>query len=107
MTIAATGTWPEAASRTRDDGRIGDRRVSLEHGLDFGRRDVLAAAHDPVRPAVDDVQAAAVVKPPEVAGPDGLVGATGRLADVPLSRASAATTISPMPSAPRIVDRAR
>ena len=55
---------------SRHDGGIGDGRLREQDGLDLGRRDVLAASHDPVRAPVDDVQPPLVVEPPEVAGPD-------------------------------------
>ena len=44
--------------------------AALEDGLDLGRRDVLAASHDPVRAPVDDESRPVVVEAPEVAGPD-------------------------------------
>ena len=66
---------PPGVVRTPHDRGLRHRRVPLEHGLDLRGIDVLAAAHDPVRPAVDDDEAAGRVEPAEIAGPHGLVGA--------------------------------
>ncbi len=70
-----------------DDGRIGDRGVAEEHRFDLSRRDVLAAAHDPIRPAIEHGQVAVGVDATEVAGPKPAVvgeggGGSGRVAEV-------------------------
>ena len=69
-TIAATGTCPQPSSGRPTTRGLGHRRVPLEHGLDLRRVDVLAAAHDPVRPAVDDDEPAGRIEAAEIAGPD-------------------------------------
>ena len=58
---------PIARSSSADDGDLGDVRVFVEHGLDLGAVDVLAAADDDVLHAVDDVEEAVVVDEAEVA----------------------------------------
>ena len=60
---------PEGRVASGDDAGVGDRGVVAEDGLDLRRRDVLAAADDPVGATVSDRQAAVGVEAPEVAGP--------------------------------------
>ena len=49
-------------------GHLAHRRVGAQRGLDLDRRDVLAAGHDEVLPAVDDRHVAVGVDDGEVAG---------------------------------------
>ena len=50
-----------ALVRHADDGRVGDRRMLVQHGLDLGRVDVLAAGDEHVlEPAADPVEALVV-----------------------------------------------
>ena len=54
--------------RAGEHRRLGDAGVLLQHRLDLGGRDVLAAGHDRVGLAADHGQAALVVEAAEVAG---------------------------------------
>ena len=69
------GHVPELRVAAGDDAGVGDGRVVEEDSLDLRRRDVLAAADDPVGAPVGDGQPAVVVETPEVAGPQPAVSA--------------------------------
>ncbi len=70
-----------------DDGDLDDRRVFVQHALDFGARDVLAAGHDHVLQPVDDVEIAVVVLHADVAGvePAALERGVGRVGIAPVT----------------------
>ena len=55
-------------ARHRVHGDVGERAVAHEHALDLEARDVLAPAAEVVGLAVDEVEEAVVVDPPDVAG---------------------------------------
>src|SRR4029434_5846246 len=57
-----------------DHGRLGHRRVLVQHFLDLPRVDVVAAPDDQVLFAVDDVEVAVLVLAGQVAGPEPAVG---------------------------------
>ena len=61
----------------RHDDRLGHGRVIAKGGLDLRRRDVLAAAHDPVGSSIEHEQAAVGVDAPDVAGPQPAVAGPG------------------------------
>ena len=71
-----------------DDGSLGYRGELMQHALDFGRIDVLAAGNVHVLPAVDDVVKALFVDPRGVSGVQPAVGETGRVGvrPVPVAR---------------------
>ena len=57
-----------------DDGGLDHRLVLVEHPLDLGAGDVLAAGHDHVLEPVDDVEVAVVVLHADVAGVEPAAG---------------------------------
>ena len=57
-----------------DDGSFGDCRELMQHALDLGRIDVLAAGNVHVLPAVDDVVKTLIVDARGVAGVQPAVG---------------------------------
>ena len=59
---------------TPDDGRFDHRLVLVEHALDLGAGDVLAAGHDHVLEPIDDVEVAVVVHHADVAGVEPAAG---------------------------------
>src|SRR2546426_354083 len=66
----ATGTSSCSRPGTRwcDDRALAHRIVLVQHALDLGARDVLAARHDHVLEPVDDVEVAVFVDDADVAG---------------------------------------
>ena len=74
--------------RSPDHGGLRDGFVLVQHALDLGAGDVLAARHDHVLQPIDDVQIAVLVLHPDVAGVEPAatkgVGGRFRIAPVPL-----------------------
>ena len=97
----------QRAVRHADQRAVGHRGMRVEHVLDLGRIDVLAAADHHVLGAVDDVDEALLVEPREVAGADPAVDegrrASPRACSNSPSRSSARapTARRPRPSAAR------
>ena len=92
------------AARDAVHGGLGDRRMRLEDGLDLGRRDVLAAGHDRVGLAPDDVQAPSAFHAPR--SPVASTGPAPRGDVGPLTRispSSARRTPVQNSGAPRVV----
>ncbi len=99
----------------RHDGRIRDRGVGEQHGLDLGRGDVLPAADDAVDAAIDDEQSAVGIEAAEVACAHrsdstggGQGGGTGRsfvLAQVPAEPAGGLDQDLPHPVRVGVIDR--
>jgi len=65
--------------RDADDGGFGNRDELMQHALDLGRIDVLAAGYVHVLPAVDDVVEAVLVDPRGISGVQPAIGEGGRV----------------------------
>ena len=67
-TTKAIGLWPFSSSGTGHDGGLMDAGMALQHLLDLAGIDVLAAAHEHVVGAADEVEEAVLVAAEHVAG---------------------------------------